>query len=357
MRKLILLIILLAVLAGVGLPFLKYRSVDGVINFWTQTLAGTSGFNPGKAWQDAKKTGGDIQAEAKQTPLGGFGDLLGQFGGQIAQAFGNAWSTPAKDIPAVKDIPGVSKNTGIGIALLTIGFIVFLIIGFLIAIFSGGGLLLNRFARPQVNAAKSAYNYGKSAVTNFTDDLWHNFGRFLAVVALAFWSVISYSSKGGVVPIPVIGGGIDIKPEGLPLFLVPILLLFALSKTWENLNKIEAPLIKIEDWLLIVQTISFIFLVFMTLGAIPFIRESLNVLTSLFSSVPFIGDGLGRTVNAAVTLGKSSPAFVFGIWGGIILFWGHFVFSHVKKEGGPATTSQGRPVRPTLPESETEERQ
>ena len=64
----IFLFLLLVVGLGIGVPFVKYKSLDKVVTFWSETLGGTSSFNPGKGWQDLTKTGGDIQAEARKVP-------------------------------------------------------------------------------------------------------------------------------------------------------------------------------------------------------------------------------------------------------------------------------------------------
>lgn len=71
MKRIIALAIILVLLIvglGVGVPFAKYKSLDKVATLWSEALGGTSSFNPGKGWQDLTKTGGDIQAEARKVP-------------------------------------------------------------------------------------------------------------------------------------------------------------------------------------------------------------------------------------------------------------------------------------------------
>lgn len=293
MKKLIFVVLIIALLAlVVVLPISKgYKTPDKVVGFWTAMFSGSSaggsvqGFNLGQIWSNLKKSGGDIQAEARGVPtVGGAADLLDSVFQESQKTTAKVWNIKLNTIPIIGGWPIISDFT-FGNFLL----------GILIVI-----VLISIFARVALKVGGEHIATGQGWINSAKDDMWMNIIRGLGVVGLVLnflntWNNHQPNSQEDAIVSTV-----------LPIFLIA----FALPWIWEKFKVLQVPGLQMDFWHRVLEFLFAFVVLFMALGALSGVSTAIDSLKSVVGGLPYFGWFLLILMNLGTAVGKNISLMV-----------------------------------------------
>lgn len=288
-----LIVLILLIITAVGLPISKgYKTPDKIAGFWTAMFNSSSsggapsqGFNPGQIWTNAKKTGGDIQAEARGIPaVGGAADLFGSILQESQKTTAKVWNIKLSTIPIVGGWPIISEFT-FGNFLL----------GILIVI-----VLISVFARVAQKVGGEHIATGQGWVNSAKDDMWMNIIRGLGFVGLVLnflntWNGHQANSQQDAIVSTV-----------LPIFLIA----FALPWIWEKFKVLQIPGLQMDFWHRVLEFLFAFVVLFMVLGALSGVSTAIEGLKNVVGGLPYIGWFLLILMNLGTAVGKNVSLMV-----------------------------------------------